>query len=130
MAGPAAAATADHTSDSALQAAAAIKRRFPKADPLGRLPGVHPARIPRHIAIIMDGNGRWAQERGFPRLFGHRNGAAAVRAVIEECSLLGVEVLTLYSFSLENWKRPEEEVGGLMQLYELYLDGEREALMR
>jgi undecaprenyl diphosphate synthase len=115
---------------SALAAAEAIRRRFPRADPLGRLPDVHPARIPRHIAIIMDGNGRWAEQRGFPRIFGHRNGAGAVRAVIEECSLLGVEVLTLYSFSLENWKRPGDEVGGLMRLYEMYLDGERDAIVR
>lgn len=114
----------------AIAAAAALRARFPAAAPLERLPDVHPERIPRHIAIIMDGNGRWAQERGFPRIFGHRNGAAAVRTVLEECKGLGVEVLTLYSFSLENWKRPEDEVAALMHLYELYLDGEREALVR
>jgi undecaprenyl diphosphate synthase len=91
---------------------------------------VHPARIPRHIAIIMDGNGRWAQERGFPRVFGHRNGAAAVREVIQECQKLGVEVLTLYSFSSENWKRPSEEVQALMGLYVMYLEGEAERLAR
>jgi undecaprenyl diphosphate synthase len=107
-------------------AVAVIKARNPAADPLGRLPDVHPARIPRHIAIIMDGNGRWASRRGFPRVFGHRNGASAVRGVIEECKRLGVEVLTLYSFSMENWKRPADEVGALMQLYVQYLEGEIE----
>jgi undecaprenyl diphosphate synthase len=107
-----------------------MRRRTPKADPMGRLPDVHPERIPRHVAIIMDGNGRWAEQRGFPRVFGHRNGAAAVRTVIEEASALGIEVLTLYSFSLENWKRPADEVQGLMDLYTLYLDGERDRLMR
>ncbi len=107
-----------------------MRRITPNADPLTRLPDVHPARIPRHIAIIMDGNGRWAKQRGFPRVFGHRNGAASVRTVIEESGLLGVEALTLYSFSLENWRRPAEEIGGLMLLYLTYLQGERERMMR
>jgi len=102
----------------------------PKADPCTHLPDVPPARIPRHIAVIMDGNGRWAQQRGFPRVFGHRNGAASVRTVIKQCQNLGVRVLTLYSFSLENWKRPPEEVEALMYMYALYLDGERESLVR
>ncbi len=114
----------------ALAALARIRLANPKADPLGKLPDVHPERIPRHIAIIMDGNGRWARQRGFPREFGHRNGAAAVRAVIEECGALGVEVLTLYSFSMENWKRPAGEVSALMQLYMSYLEGEIERFMR
>jgi undecaprenyl diphosphate synthase len=118
-------------SDPAAQAAVARMRRFsPKADPLAILPDVHPARIPRHVAIIMDGNGRWAQERGFPRIFGHRNGARAVREVIEECGALGVEALTLYSFSLENWKRPQEEIDALMLLCVTYLEGEKQALVR
>lgn len=78
----------------------------------------------------MDGNGRWAKQRGFPRAFGHRNGAAAVRSVLEECGRLGVEVLTLYSFSIENWKRPADEVQGLMDLYTAYLEGELDRLMR
>lgn len=115
---------------SAREVVAQMRERSAKADPLGRLPDVHPARIPRHIAIIMDGNGRWAEQRGFPRVFGHRNGAATVRAVLEECGKLGVEVLTLYSFSIENWKRPPEEVQGLMDLYTNYLDGELDRLMR
>jgi undecaprenyl diphosphate synthase len=114
----------------ALAAVARLRRANPKADPMARLPEVHPERIPRHIAIIMDGNGRWARQRDFPREFGHRNGAAAVRAVIEECGALGVEVLTLYSFSMENWKRPAGEVSALMQLYMSYLEGEIERFMR
>jgi undecaprenyl diphosphate synthase len=108
----------------------AMRRRAPDADPLALLPDVHPGRIPRHIAIIMDGNGRWAQQRGFPRIFGHRNGAAVVRRVVEECGRLGVECLTLYSFSLENWKRPQEEVGALMELYKTYIHGEADEIKR
>jgi undecaprenyl diphosphate synthase len=114
----------------ALAAVERMRRTTPKADPLLYLPDVHPERIPRHVAIIMDGNGRWAQQRGFPRVFGHRNGAAAVRTVIEEAAALGIEVLTLYSFSLENWKRPSDEIQGLMDLYVLYIEGERERIMR
>lgn len=109
---------------------AAMKARHAAADPLAVLPDVHPARLPRHVAVIMDGNGRWAQERGFPRIFGHRNGAAAVRTLIDECGRLGVEVVTLYSFSQENWKRPREEIDGLMQLYAIYMEGESERLVR
>jgi undecaprenyl diphosphate synthase len=114
----------------AKEIAARMRARLPKADPLAILPDVHPSRIPRHIAIIMDGNGRWARERGFPRLFGHRNGAAAVRSTVEECGRLGVEAVTLYSFSMENWKRPRDEVDALMALCVTYLDGEMEALQR
>jgi len=102
----------------------------PQADPVGRIPDVPVSRLPRHVAIIMDGNGRWAKERGFPRQFGHINGAAAVRGVVEECVKLGIEALTLYSFSLENWKRPADEVDGLMHLCLTYLEGEEEEMMR
>jgi undecaprenyl diphosphate synthase len=77
--------------------------------------------IPRHIAIIMDGNGRWAKERGLPRTEGHRNGADTVRRVTEACGELGVEYLTLYAFSSENWKRPKREVEALMKLLEAFL---------
>ena len=124
-------ATSQHASDpTAIAAVERMRRVTPKADPLSILPDVHPARIPRHIAIIMDGNGRWAQERGFPREFGHRNGAGAVREAVEECGRLGVEALTLYSFSMENWKRPRQEIDALMALCLTYLDGEREAMVR
>ncbi len=77
---------------------------------------------PRHIAIIMDGNGRWAKERGLPRLEGHRAGAESVREVMEACIELGVEYLTLYAFSSENWNRPEAEVKALMNLLDRFLD--------
>jgi undecaprenyl diphosphate synthase len=124
-------AASPYLSDPAALAAVERMRRItPRADPLAILPDVHPARIPRHIAIIMDGNGRWAQERGFPRIFGHRNGARAVRETIEECGRLGVEALTLYSFSLENWKRPREEIEALMLLCQAYLEGQKQALVR
>ncbi|MEZ6244110.1 MAG: isoprenyl transferase [Phycisphaerales bacterium] len=107
-----------------------MRRVNPRAKPLEFLPDVNPARIPRHIAVIMDGNGRWAEERGFPRIFGHRNGAIAVRETVEMCGRLGVEVLTLYSFSAENWKRPKDEIDALMHLCVTYCDGEREKLVR
>jgi undecaprenyl diphosphate synthase len=82
------------------------------------------------VAIIMDGNGRWARQKGFPRVFGHRNGAGVVREVTEEACRLGIEVLTLYSFSLENWKRPADEVAALMQLCLAYLDSEEAEMKR
>lgn len=85
--------------------------------------------VPRHIAVIMDGNGRWAAARGLPRLAGHREGARRVRAVVEECARMGVEALTLYSFSSENWKRPEEEVAGLMDLACHHLQLERQVML-
>jgi undecaprenyl diphosphate synthase len=85
--------------------------------------------VPRHIAIIMDGNGRWAQSRGRPRLDGHRAGSKVVRSIVTEATRLGIECLTLYSFSTENWKRPPEEVAGLMDLYRQYLINERPTIM-
>lgn len=107
-----------------------IHARFPDADPSGLLPDVPPSRIPRHIAVIMDGNGRWAEERGFPRVFGHRAGASAVREAIRGCAKVGVEVLTLYSFSSENWRRPGDEIEALMRLCVAYCEGEKEELLR
>ena len=86
--------------------------------------------IPEHIAIIMDGNGRWAQRRGLPRLMGHRAGRRAVREVVEGCVALGVKVLTLYTFSLENWERTPREVTGLMRILEQVLREEREELKK
>ena len=87
-------------------------------------------RLPRHIAIIMDGNGRWAGERHLPRVEGHRAGVDAVRDVIETSARLGLEVLTLYAFSVENWKRPAAEVSTLMMLLKRYLGLELETLQR
>jgi len=100
----------------------------PALDPQEVL-GVPRDALPRHIAIIMDGNGRWAQQRGLPRIEGHRHGAEAVRSAVTACARLGIECVTLYSFSLENWKRPREEVDGLMALYAQYLAGERQEIM-
>jgi undecaprenyl diphosphate synthase len=76
-----------------------------------------PAEVPRHVAIIMDGNGRWAKKRFLPRVGGHRKGVEAVREVVKACAELGVEYLTLFAFSSENWRRPAEEVSFLMQLF-------------
>ncbi|MCX7818974.1 MAG: isoprenyl transferase [Kiritimatiellae bacterium] len=78
-------------------------------------------RIPRHVAIIMDGNGRWARQRGWPRLRGHREGAESISAVLRVCKEVGIEILTLYAFSVENWVRPREEVHGLMRLLRRFL---------
>ncbi len=85
---------------------------------------------PRHIAIIMDGNGRWARERGLPRIKGHEQGAESVRAVTEACVELGVEFLTVYAFSTENWKRPEAEVAALWALLEHFIAQETPTLMK
>ncbi len=84
--------------------------------------------IPRHVAIIMDGNGRWAQERGRPRVWGHKNGVESVRNVVEAAAELGVEVLTLYAFSEENWERPKQEVSAILGLLDWYVEAERQNL--
>ena len=89
---------------------------------------VDKSRLPRHIAIIMDGNGRWAKEQGQDRLFGHFHGVESVRNIVEGCAELGVEYLTLYAFSTENWDRPEYEVVGLMELLVTTIRGEVESL--
>ncbi len=84
--------------------------------------------LPDHIAIIMDGNGRWARKRGLPRVAGHRAGISAVREVVEGSADLGIPVLTLYAFSVENWKRPQTEVSTLMKLLKEYLNKELESI--
>jgi len=89
-----------------------------------------PKVLPRHVAIIMDGNGRWAKKRFLPRLEGHRNGAKTVRMVVEEARRLGIRHVTLFAFSTENWRRPEEEVGGLMHLFVQHLESELELLLK
>src|SRR3990172_7744328 len=86
-------------------------------------------RMPRHIAIIMDGNGRWARNRGFLRLAGHREGIKSVRDIVTCCREIGVKVLTIYAFSAENWKRPELEVNTLMMFLEEFLRKELKTLM-
>lgn len=87
-------------------------------------------RLPKHIAVIMDGNGRWAKEHGKPRLFGHQNAIQSVREVNEACAELGVEYLTLYAFSTENWNRPGDEVKGLMTLLSQTIKNETATLLK
>jgi undecaprenyl diphosphate synthase len=89
-----------------------------------RVPKAGEGGVPRHIAVIMDGNGRWAQERGMPRQAGHKEGIAPVRMCIQECARRGVQALTLFAFSSENWRRPETEVASLMGLFLDALDRE------
>jgi undecaprenyl diphosphate synthase len=91
--------------------------------------GVDPDRLPRHVAVIMDGNGRWAVERGGQRVEGHLRGADVVRQTVTECCKLGLDQLTLYCFSAENWKRPADEVAFLMALLKQYLLDERQLLL-
>src|SRR3954469_1655545 len=110
-------------------AANTIRRAMP-----AELNDIPPEKIPRHIAVIMDGNGRWAVNRGMERVRGHQEGAKTVREIVTECARLrtthgGPDYLTLYSFSLENWKRPVEEVSFLMQMYIDYLRQERVTMM-
>ncbi|MDO5646845.1 polyprenyl diphosphate synthase [Paracoccus sp. (in: a-proteobacteria)] len=83
---------------------------------------------PRHVAIIMDGNGRWAKERGWPRLVGHRRGAERVKQIVRACPDLGVDWLTVYAFSTENWKRSTEEVLGLMKIFRRYIEREAKGM--
>jgi undecaprenyl diphosphate synthase len=89
-----------------------------------------PDRLPRHIAVIMDGNGRWARRRNLPRAAGHKAGVEPVRVTVETCARLGVEALTLYAFSVENWKRPRPEVDTLWRLLRIYIRKELPSLMR
>ncbi|MFW5692918.1 MAG: isoprenyl transferase [Thermoguttaceae bacterium] len=100
---------------------------MPQADlnPVPPSLDVPPERRPRHLAVIMDGNGRWAQQRGLPRIEGHRRGADSARTVTEECARLGIEQLTLYCFSSENWKRPRAELDFLMGLLVRYMAQQR-----
>jgi undecaprenyl diphosphate synthase len=91
--------------------------------------GLTPERLPAHVAIIMDGNGRWAQQRGLPRIEGHRRGVNSVRQTIEECCRLGIGQLTLFCLSSENWKRPQTELDFLMTLLREYLIAERKEIM-
>ena len=91
---------------------------------------IDPARLPAHIAVIMDGNGRWANRRGLPRAAGHKAGVEPVRSTVEACARLGIEALTLYAFSVENWKRPRQEVDMLWRLLRIYLRREPASMMR
>jgi len=107
-----------------------LTRDTPGAAPLDAGGGGSDPRLPRHIAIIMDGNGRWAQGRGLPRVEGHRRGVASVRRVTEHCVRRGIGQLTLYCLSSENWRRPATELRFLMHLLEQYMIEERALLMR
>ena len=89
-----------------------------------------PEQLPRHVAVIMDGNGRWAQQQGLPRIEGHRRGVTSVRKCVEECARIGIGQLTLYCLSSENWKRPQLELDFLMHLLEQYMIEERSTIMR
>lgn len=91
--------------------------------------GVPPELRPKHVAVIMDGNGRWAQQRELPRIEGHRHGAKSVRRAVQGCIKLGIEHLTLYCFSSENWKRPQEELDALMELLRQFMISERDEIM-
>lgn len=101
-----------------------VKVVKPGSEEAEMLASIDFARLPEHIAVIMDGNGRWAKQRGKPRIFGHRAGAESVRAILDTCARLGIKAVTLYAFSTENWKRPEQEVSGLMQMLKIYLKKE------
>src|SRR5690349_11559045 len=89
-----------------------------------------PSNLPRHVAVIMDGNGRWAQQRGVSRLHGHRAGKDSVRTIVETSRRLGIPYLSLFAFSSENWQRPPREVDGLMNLLRRYLASELDKMMR
>src|SRR5687768_11005428 len=99
----------------------------PAADSLGDVPR---QRRPRHVAIIMDGNGRWAERQSLPRIEGHRRGVASVRRTVEEAARLQLQQLTLYCLSSENWKRPQREIDFLMHLLEQYMIEERTTILR
>ena len=106
-----------------------IKKRFAPVIETGSqdeqlLARIDTQNLPRHIAVIMDGNGRWAKMRGKPRIFGHKAGAESVRAVLDTCARLQIEAVTLYAFSTENWKRPKAEVSGLMAMMKRYIRNE------
>ncbi len=101
--------------------AGVIKSRSKEAELLA---AIDPERVPQHVAVIMDGNGRWAKRQGKPRIFGHRAGAESVKAIIDTCARLQIKAVTLYAFSTENWKRPRAEVSGLMQMLKRYLRSE------
>jgi len=93
----------------------------PNTEEAEMLDAMDPARLPRHVAVIMDGNGRWAKAQGRPRIFGHRAGAASVRAIVDTCRRLEIAAVTLYAFSTENWKRPQAEIRGLMSMLKRYI---------
>ncbi len=102
----------------------------PDSKEAGLLAAIDPAHLPRHIAVIMDGNGRWAKQRGKPRIFGHRAGAESVKSIVDTCARLKIQAVTLYAFSTENWKRPKAEVLGLMSMLKRFLRSELKEVHR
>jgi undecaprenyl diphosphate synthase len=109
---------------------ALLEALAPGSEDLALARAIDSGRIPAHIAIIMDGNGRWARQRNLPRVAGHREGVPAVRATVETCARLGVGALTLYAFSVENWKRPRLEIDTLWRLLRVYLRSELDLMAR
>jgi undecaprenyl diphosphate synthase len=107
-----------------------VPRKVDPTELAAKIAQLDPQRIPRHVAIIMDGNGRWARRGALPRLDGHKVGAEVVEGVVDVAKEIGVEVLTLYSFSTENWRRPQIEIAALMQLLQRYLKKEAEPMKR
>jgi len=106
-----------------------VKTQAKETNPLIALPGdLDPQRLPQHLAVIMDGNGRWAQQRHLPRVRGHQKGVQALKRLLQLCGHWGIPALTTYAFSTENWQRPEEEVSFLMTLFEQVLKQELDAL--
>jgi undecaprenyl diphosphate synthase len=104
-----------------------IKTNTPEAE---KLAAIDFSCLPKHIAVIMDGNGRWAKQRGKPRVFGHRAGVESVRAIIDTSARLGIQAVTLYAFSTENWKRPQDEVGALFLMLKHFVRSELKALVK
>ncbi len=102
----------------------------PKSNEANLLAQIDVERLPRHIAVIMDGNGRWAKLRGRPRIFGHRAGADSVKSIVDTCARLKIQAVTLYAFSTENWKRPRAEVSGLMSMLKRFLRSELKEVNR
>src|SRR5574342_632531 len=94
------------------------------------LPELDMERIPEHVAIIMDGNRRWAKNQGLPSMVGHWHGAEALSRLVESAAALGVKVLTVYAFSTENWSRPQDEVDSIMKLFRMYLTGSKDRMIR
>jgi len=102
----------------------------PRSKEAEMLAAIDLTRLPQHVAVIMDGNGRWAKKRGKPRIFGHREGSQSVKSIIDTFARLQIKAITLYAFSTENWKRPKSEVSGLMQMLKRYLRSELEDVHR
>ncbi|MFI5335072.1 MAG: polyprenyl diphosphate synthase [Chlamydiales bacterium] len=107
-----------------------LRKRFPEKELDELCAELDPARIPRHVAIMMDGNRRWAKSRNLPPIAGHWKGAEAISALVSDAAEIGVRVLTVYSFSTENWNRNPEEVEGLMHLLKIYLQKEMPRMVR